>query len=194
LNGRAPERHDAAGRRELAAALRPRLARLGTPLQLLAEFVLGEDDAPIDWVAVEPTGRAWVGLLDCEGGDDTLLARGLAQRAWIEVRLGDWAQLVPNLAARRDLRPRLLLVAPSFSRSLRVAAREADADGIRLARFSWRPGPAGAALTLAEVPLPSPSAVARIEAPPGLPPAASAFRSGLSDRDFEGNGGGRRRG
>jgi len=188
LSRRATGHDGAVERRELAAVLRSRLARLGIPLQLLAESVLGEEDAPIDWVAVEPSGRVWVGLLDCEGHDDALLARGLAQRAFVAARLGDWAQLAPDLPARRDLRPRLLLVAPAFSRSLRVAAREADAAGIRLARFSWRGGPAGPELVLDEVPFPDPPAAGTAEAPAPSPPPTSVFRSGLSDRDFEGNG------
>jgi len=41
----------------LRRELRSRLGLLGAPLQLLAEDVLGEEDARIDWVAMEPDGR-----------------------------------------------------------------------------------------------------------------------------------------
>jgi hypothetical protein len=170
----------------LRRELRARLGQLGAPLQLLAEDVLGEDDARIDWVAVEPGGRMTVALLGLEGGDESLLARGLAQRAWVQARIGDWRQLAPGLAARADLRPRLLLLAPDFSRVVRIAAREADPDALQLARFRWSLEQNGApelALALLD-PLP----VALGEPEPTRTPLASVFRSGLGDRDFGGNG------
>lgn len=174
----------------LRAAVRSRLGRLGVPLQILAEDVLGEGDARIDWVAIEPGGRVWVVLVDAVAGGGSLLERGLAQRAWVEARIGDWQQLAPGLAARADLRPRLLLIAPDLSRVARVAAREADPDGTRLARFRW--GPPGAnGLDLALEPLePPPVASRRPPSPLASAPLASVFRSGLSERDFGGNGSG----
>jgi len=172
----------------LRRELRSRLGRFGAPLQILAEDLLGEDDERIDWVAIEPGGRVCVALVDADGGDEALLARGLAQRAWVQARIGDWLKLAPSLAARADLRPRLLLLAPEFSRVARLAAREADPEGLRLARFRWRHASNGAP-ELALEPLAPPSAPGA-EAVPETAPLASVFRSGLGDRDFGGNGGG----
>jgi hypothetical protein len=175
----------------LRRELRSRLGQLGVSLQILAEDVLGEDDQRVDWVAVEPNGRAWVALVDASGEDDGLVARGLAQRAWVQARLPDWTQLAPGLVARADECPHLLLIAPDFSRVTRVAAREAGGEGIRLARYRWRVGRRGAELVLRPLePLPS-------LAPTGgdAPPAriASVFRSVLTDRDFDGGDGERSR-
>lgn len=172
----------------LRPALRSRLGRLGTPLQIVAEDVLGECDARIDWVALEPSGRVWVVLVDAAGTDGSLLERGLAERAWVQARLGDWQQLAPGLAARPDLRPRLLLLAPDFARAAVVAAREADPDGTRLVRFRWTPvGANGLELTLEPVAPLATASPLRPPAPAGTP-LASVFRSGLSERDFGGTG------
>jgi len=173
----------------LRRELRSRLGLLGAPLQLLAEDVLGEDDARIDWVAMEPDGRLCVALLGAGGGDEALLALGLAQRAWMQARIADWQKLVPGLGARADLRPRLLLIAPDFTRVVRVAAREADPEGLRLARFRWGPAMGGGATLVLEPldPLPAP----HLPPEPPAPPLASVFRSGLRERDFGGNGGGK---
>jgi hypothetical protein len=171
----------------LRRELRSRLGQLGVSLQILAEDLLGEADQRIDWVAVEPSGRTWVGLLDPSGEDDALVARGLAQRAWVHARLPDWAQLAPGIGARVEERPRLLLVAADFSPLTRIAAREADADGIRLARYRWRIGRRGAELTLRPLePLPGLAPEAG-DSPPAR--VASVFRSSLTDRDFEAGGG-----
>lgn len=180
MESRDPE--SAALRREL----RSRLGLLGAPLQVLAEHVLGEEDARIDWVAMEPDGRLWVVVVGAEVGDEALLARGLAQRAWIQARIGDWRQFAPDLRARADLRPRLLLIAPDFSRMVRIAAREADPEGLRLARHRWvAVSGGGASLSLEPLdPLPAPA----VETPSAPPPLASVFRSSLGERDFAGDG------
>jgi hypothetical protein len=173
----------------LRRELRARLGLLGAPLQLLAEDVLGEDDARIDWVAVEPDGRLCVVLLAAGAADEGLLARGLAQRAWMQARVPDWQKLVPGLGARADLRPRLLLIATDFSRLVRIAAREADPDGLRLACYRWAPGQSGGSALVVEAvdALPAP----RVPQEPPAAPLASVFRSGLGERDFGGNGGSR---
>jgi len=171
----------------LRRALRSRLGSLGTPLQILAEDMLGEDDARIDWLAMEPSGRVALALLDGEGGGEALLARGLAQRAWVHARIGDWRKLAPHLQARSDLRPRLLLLAPDFSRIVRLAAREADAEGVHLARVHWVS--AGGSFGVEVEPIQLPPAPV-VEAAPESPPLASVFRSGLGERDFGANGGG----
>jgi hypothetical protein len=186
----------AAAARRLARA---GLAQLGTPLEILAEDLLGEEDARIDWVAAEPDGRVWVGLVAREGEGDALLARGLAQRAWVRARLRDWQKLAPGLRVRLDLAPRLALLAPGASRTLRAAAREADAGGIRLVELgagtaqadsgthpAWTDPPRSAASRPSEPPS-CPTAPDRSDAPP--PAGASIFRSGLSERDFEAGAG-----
>lgn len=173
----------------LRRELRSRLGMLGTPLQVLAEGVLGEEDARIDWVAMEPDGRLWVALLGVEGGDGALLALGLAQRAWIQARIADWRQLAPDLRARAELRPRLLLIAPDFSRVVQLAAREADPEGLRLARFRWMPVSRGGTCLWLEPLDPLPAPGPDPETPIVPTPLASIFRSALEERDFTGDGG-----
>jgi hypothetical protein len=177
-----------AARVRLCRQLRARLGQLGVSFQILAEAVVGDEDARIDWVAVDPSGRAWVVLLAPEEAETpSLLVRGLAQRAWLEARLPDWRQLAPELPARLDARPRLLLIAPGFPRWVQVAAREADPGGISLARLRWgaADGPGEPGLE----PVEPPAAAARGTPQPVPSRLASAFRSGLSDHDFGSNGG-----
>lgn len=178
---------DASG---LRRALRSRLAAIGGPLQVLAEGLLGEDDGRIDWLAVEPTGRLWVVLVDGVSGDERLLVRGLAQRAWVRARLPDWRQLARDLPASRDAPPLLVLLAPEFSRLVRVAAREVDGNGIRLARYWWQPGPRGSAELRVERLAPLESSPRSDALQPPVPTRLfSSFKSGLTDRDFESRGG-----
>lgn len=188
MSATADEGADASGLRH---ALRARLAALGGPLQVLAEGILGEGDGRIDWIAAEPTGRIWVVLVAGAGGDDRLLVRGLAQRAWVRARLPDWRQLARDLPASQDIPPLLVLLAPEFSRLVRVAAREADGDGIRLGRYRWQPGPRGAADLRVERLAPLETSL-RGDAPPAEPVPKgplSVFKSGLTDRDFEARAG-----
>lgn len=164
-------------RRALRTALAPHLARAGTPLVVIAEDLIGEEDAGIDWIASSPDGVAWVILVEPGAGGATLLEQGLVQRAWVENRLRDWCKLAPGLLLRPDLPARALLIARDFARATQLAAREAGGEEIVLARWcgeASRP-------SLERLPgLPRPSR----EAPP--PPArlASVFRSGLSDADL----------
>jgi len=172
---------EALERSALRRELRSRLGQLGVSIQLLAEGMLGEEDEPIDWLATLPDGRALVGLLGLGPGDGALLARGLGQRAWVQARLPDWQQLAPGLVARTEVRPLLLLLASEFPRTIRIAAREADPEGIRMVRYLWRSGRRGPELALEAVDAPT-----RPAPPPEAPPRlASSFRSGLSEHDFE---------
>ena len=166
--------------RALRRAIAPRLGQLGTPLEVLAEDVLGEEDGVIDWVAAAPDGRAFVVLVANRSGDAALLQSGLVQRAWVEARIPDWRKLAPTLAVREEPPARVLLIAREFERATRIAAREAAGAAIVLARWR-RAGPSG------EVDLERVEPESRIAhdlAGPARRQPASAFRTGLRDTDF----------
>jgi hypothetical protein len=165
--------------RALRRAIAPRLGQLGTPLEVIAEDVLGEEDGVIDWVAAAPDGRAVVVLVANRSGDAALLQAGLVQRAWVEARIPDWRKLAPTLAVREETPARVLLIAREFERATRIAAREAAGAAIVLAR--WR-----LAGTTGEVDLERVETESR-GARDLLAPArqaASTFRTGLRDADF----------
>ena len=169
---------DAAGlhatlRRGFAASLR----QLGVALELIAEDVVGDDDARIDWIASGPEGRAWLVLLATGAADGSLLVRGLVQRAWVEARIPDWRQLAPGLALREGLTPGLVLVASEHARSARIAAREVGADAVR--HVTWAGAPERPSLSALEPP-PRPRE-RHAEAPARL---RSVFRTGLTDADL----------
>jgi hypothetical protein len=100
-------------RDELLAALRDRLGHAVPGSRLLAEGMLGADST-IDFVALEPTGRVVLILVGDRDEDLELVTRGLAQRAWVSARLGDWTQLAPNLGLEPDTDVRVLLACPAF--------------------------------------------------------------------------------
>ena len=165
--------------RALRRALAPRLGQLGTPLELIAEEVLGEEDGVIDWVAAGPDGRAFVVLIANGSGDAALLQAGLVQRVWVESRISDWRKLAPTLAVQEEPPARALLIAREFGRPTRIAAREAAGAAIVLAR--WRIAEATGQIAL-ECVEPEPRA-ARVGPAPSSRPA-STFRTGLREADF----------
>lgn len=166
-------------RDELRRALRAVLGRLGRPLRVLAEDVAGLEGA-IDLVAADPAGRVVLVLVADAGGDLELVADGLAQRAWLSPRLGDWRKLAPELDIRPGEGIDLLLLAPEFGARARSAARAADPEGISLARLRFVADGQGQPRPLLE----------RLEAPAGArrrgsgAPPRSTFRSGLCDADL----------
>ena len=170
---------DAEARRALRRLLAPRLADLGTSFALVVEDVLGEGDGVIDWVAAAPDGRAWVVLIAAGDADASLLEAGLAQRAWVEDRIPDWRKLAPELPLRGELTPGVLLVAHDYARTTRIAAREASAGGIALARWSGSL-PSGP-IELAAVP--TLMRVARTTRPT-VHRLVSTFRTALRDADL----------
>jgi hypothetical protein len=106
----------------------------------------------------------------------------------VEVRLGDWAQLAPQLSLRVDASPRVVLLAPSFSPAAVAAVRAADPEDLDLVRFRCvrAPSDGGAVQVLLEpVRLAGARPAASPLRPAGAPPPAARFRSGLSDADLD---------
>jgi hypothetical protein len=170
----------AAARSALRRALAPCLVQLGTPLEWIAEELLGDEDGVIDWVAAGPDGRAVVVLVANGQGDAALLEAGLVQRAWVAARIADWRKLAPDLTLRAELAPRVLLIAHDFARSTRIAAREVAGVEVWLVRWNAAPGTGQVELTRVD----AERSVARTaEAPPARRPAPP-FRTGLRESDF----------
>ncbi len=109
-------------RDELIAQLRGRLGHAVPGLRVLAERLLGADST-IDFVALEPTGRVVLILVGDRDDDLELIGRGLAQRAWVSARLGDWTQLAPNLGLEPDAEVRVVLACPAFGAEASAALR-----------------------------------------------------------------------
>jgi len=170
----------AAARSALRRALAPCVAQLGTPLEWIAEDMLGDEDGVIDWVAAAPDGRAVVVLVANGPGDAALLEAGLVQRAWVAARIADWRKLAPDLVLRAELPPRVLLIARDFARSTRIAAREVAGVEIWLARWSAAPGTGRVEIARVDA---EPTVAGTVEAPPARRPA-SPFRTGLREVDF----------
>jgi hypothetical protein len=171
-------------RAELLAQLRGRLGHAVPGGRLLAEGLLGAG-APIDFVALEPAGRVVLILVGDGGQDLELVGRGLAQRAWVAARLGDWIQLAPNLGIRSDAEVRVLLLCPSWCSASRAAVEAIGPDV--MAPAIYRCIEKGASFEVLV------EHVIADELAPDNPPQASAgadgpavapFRSGLTDTDL----------
>lgn len=167
-----------AARRALRAGLAAQLGHAGTPLVVIAEDLIGEEDGGIAWLAASPDGVAWVVLVEPGVGGAALLEQGLVQRGWAGHRLRDWCKLAPSLPLRPDLPTRALLIARDFERATRLAAREVVGEAIVLAR--WSGDPARPALER----LPAPPRPVREPLPAPAARIASVFRSGLRDTDL----------
>lgn len=174
-------------RDELIAQLRGRLGHAVPGLRVLAEKLLGADST-IDFVALEPTGRVVLILVGDRDDDLELVARGLAQRAWVSARLSDWTQLAPNLGLTPDAEVRVVLACPAFGAEASTALRALGSDVMTAVTyrcvqngvgfevllehpFAMDPEPAGEPVESAKPPAPTSSD----------PPS---FRSGLSDADL----------
>jgi len=114
--------------------LRVRLGEVVPALRLIAEGVLG-DEARIDFVGVEPTGRVVLILVGEADEDLELIARAVAQRAWVEPRIRDWIQLAPNLGLRPGAGARAVLLCPSFRRETESAAGALGDAVVSLVRY-----------------------------------------------------------
>ena len=166
-------------RRELVRELRARAGELWPALRVIAEEVLGAD-ASIDWVALEPGGRAVVVLVGEAGQDLELVARALAQRAWLEPRIRDWLQLAPRIGLRPEAGVRALLICPVFRGEALAAARSLGPEVLSLASYRCIRDGSGVSVLLESVGL-APGASDVAEAPP---PAPEPFRTGLTDLDL----------
>jgi hypothetical protein len=174
-------------RAELIAQIRDGLHEIGTSLRVLAQDLLGAD-ARIDLVTADPDGRVTLVLVTTGDEALSLVAMALAQRAWVEARLGDWVQLAPQLGLRAEASARAVLLAPGFSPAAIAAVRAADPEDIDLVRFRClrTPSNGGAARVLLEpVRVAGARPAASPPRPTGAPPPAARFRSGLSDADLD---------
>lgn len=168
----------------LRRALAPCLGQVGTPLHCIAEDLLGEEDGVIDWVAAGPEGRAFVVLVAAGTGDAALLEAGLVQRAWVRARIADWRKLAPDLMLRAEFAPRVLLIARDFTRSVRIAAREAATGSGEIWLARWGAAPETGRVEIARIDTERAAARALESPPTQPPPTPSRFRTGLRDGDF----------
>ena len=168
-------------RDELHERVRARMAEFGGALRVIAEDLLGADST-IDWVAVDAQGQLAVILLGQAGRELELIARGVAQRAWVGARIKDWLQLAPNLGIRPG---------GAGSGSSSSGQRSTAPPARRLQRWASRSnsGPtAGCAMGRASTSSWSGSSSAPrtcVRASLSFPrPGRSAFRSELSDAEL----------
>lgn len=165
-------------RAELLRHLRARIRDAAPELRVVAQEILGAG-APIDFVAVDPAGRVTLLLVGEAGEDLELVARGLAQHAWVTPRVRDWLQLAPELGVRPEAGVGLVLLCPDFSSETRGAAGALGDAAPAL--WSYRCVRNGAGVDALVEPLDAPAA--STGAPPDAP-LGPTFRTGLSDSDL----------
>ena len=166
-------------RTELLRQLRTRIHAAAPELRLIAQELLAAG-SPIDFVAVDPQGDVTLLLVGGPGEDLELVARGLAQRAWVVPRVRDWLQLAPELGVRPGAGVRLILLSPGFSaESIGACQALGDAAPALWTYLCVRNG-AGVD-TLVEV-LEAPAH--RSDSAPAAPDGAPTFRTGLSEADL----------
>jgi len=168
-----PERSD------LLKGIRARLGHAVPGARVLAEGVLGAD-ARIDFVALEPGGRVAVVLVGEHDEDLALIARGLAQRAWLAARVEDWRQLAPESGIAPDAPVRAVLLCPAFGAEARSALAAVGPATLAAVTYRCVANGAGSEVLLEHV---------ESEAPTGTDEPAprerrSRFRTRLSDADL----------
>jgi hypothetical protein len=155
-------------------------------LRIVAQGLLGAQ-APIDFVAIEAEGRLVLVLVADDDQDLELLARGLAQRAWVAPRIADWLQLAPDLGVRQRAGIRLVLLAARFRPETEAAAQALGEDAPELWIYRCVRNGSGVAV-LVEPPhtqLAAPPAADELGPEPAQAPGqASGFRTGLSEADL----------
>jgi hypothetical protein len=174
-------------RDELIAQLRGRLGHAVPGLRVLAEKLLGADSI-IDFVALEPTGRVVLILVGDRDDDLELVARGLAQRAWVAARLGDWTQLAPNLGIGPTAEVRVVLACPAFCSEAAAAVRALGSSVMTAVTYRCVQNGVGFEVLLehpfAMDPEPAGEPIASIQTPATGSNEAPSFRTGLSDMDL----------
>lgn len=135
--------------RERRERIARRLARLPEPLEVLAEDLLGLESR-IDLLARDSRGQVVLVLLAEAGEDRARLTDALAQRAWCEPRVADWARLAPERGLRPDLGVRVLLLAPRFDPRTLAAAESLAPGRVELASYRWIPAAESAGLARGE--------------------------------------------
>jgi hypothetical protein len=169
-------------RAELVRQLRARAGETWPALRVIAEDVFGAD-ATIDWVSLEPGGRAVAVLVGEAGQDLELVARALAQRAWLARRIRDWVQLAPRVGLRPEAGVRALLICPAFRGEAIAAARSLGPDVLTLASYRCVRDRSGVSVLLEPLQERASEGFAA-EAEPTAGPAPEPFRTGLSDLDL----------
>jgi hypothetical protein len=167
-------------RRDLLRLLRASAAAIWPAQRVIAEDVLGAD-AKIDWVALEPGGRACAVLVGERGEDLELIARGLAQRSWLAPRLRDWLQLAPRIGLRPEAGARALLFCPEFRGEALAAAGAVGSEVLSLASYRCVRDADGVSVLIEPI-RDAGGAVDALEARQQQP--AEPFRTGLSDLDL----------
>jgi hypothetical protein len=164
-------------RTELLRQLRPRIDELAPGLRVVAEGLLGAETR-VDFVGVEASGRVVLVIVGTAEDDLALVARALAQKAWVEARLRDWRQLAPGLGVRQEAGVRVWLLAPRFRTESLAAARAAG--GIALATYRCVRNGAGSDALVEAISeaVESESAAAGTGRPP------PQFRTGLVDAEL----------
>ena len=170
-------RLESADHGQLRQSVRAALGSLAPSLHVLAEDLLGER-TKIDLVGVEPGGRAVLVLVGQAGEDAALVTRALAQRAWVEARVGDWLKLAPGLEFRVPASVRAILLCPAFDPETVAAATSLGPEVIELATYRQLPNGGQSSLLLERVTRPESPLDA--SATPGHAP----FRSGLTESDL----------
>ncbi|MFP6641306.1 MAG: hypothetical protein VCC04_13750 [Myxococcota bacterium] len=172
---------------ELRSLVQTEVGHLDPAWRVIAKDILGLDGR-IDLVALDGRGRVVVILLGLLGEDDrALLTRLVAQRSWVAPRVGDWAQLAPELELDPAAPVRGVLMAPDFAGETRTAAESLDTLPVELIRYtSLRTGARQQVLlsplepgSFEAFPRETREQISRRPKPP-----EPVFRSGLSDQDL----------
>jgi hypothetical protein len=165
------------------------LPQLDPALRVVAENIMGLT-SPIDLLTVNDRGEVSLILLALEGENDAaLLTRSLAQRAWVAVRVCDWAKLAPELELAPSAPVRSILLAPGFGAETRAAALSLGVGIVRLVRYVAVRAGSHHGLLLESVESQGEPATLQVDS--GSSPATRApsgplpkFRSNLSDADL----------
>lgn len=172
---------------QLRSLVQTEVGHLDPAWRVIATDILGLDGR-IDLIALDGRGRLVVILLGLTGEDDrSLLTRLLAQRSWVTARIGDWAQLAPELELDPGARVRGVLMAPDFTEETQAAAGTLEPHLVELIRYTTLQTGSRQQVLLGRL---DPGAFEtfprenREQTTSRPKPPAPVFRSGLSDQDL----------